>query len=69
MNTRTRLTKNYLPKTISKISHNIFRTKEEILEIEHLERVTMYDFKLGNLLFNAIKSEKKANQDLAGIQF
>ena len=39
------------------------------LELEHAKNVVDYDFKLGNLLFNAIKSEKKANQDLAGIQF
>ena len=36
--------------------------KEETLELQHIKNVVMYDFKLGNLLFNAIKAEKKAKQ-------
>lgn len=37
-------------------------TREEQLELQHLKNVTIYDFKLGNLLFNAIKAEKKAKE-------
>ena len=47
------------------LPRNIVRfngTKEEQLELQHLRNVVMYDFKLGNLLFNAIKADKEAKQ-------
>ena len=44
-------------------------TKEEQLELQHLKNVVMYDFKLGNLLFNAIKADKKAKQMEEDLKF
>lgn len=51
-----------LPRQITR-----FQTKEEILELQHLKNVVIYNFELGNLLFNALKAEKKAKQDLDNI--
>jgi len=51
--------KRFLPAKITKVSGNIFRTKEEILEIEHLKNVVKFDFELGNLLYNVMKAEEK----------
>ena len=66
---KTRLAKRFLPAKICKVSRNIFLTKEEVLEIEHLKNVTMYDFKLGNLIFNVIKAEKQVKEAFNEIPF